>query len=230
MTRSVVVITSLVVFAACGPKYLHSEHAADVSAYPVSQIAVMPFVVGTQEQEPDRYRSEQVAQGAEQILTGLLYEALEEDGSFELLSRARVEALVAVQGETTSLPALQQVANELGVDGVLQGIVSVYREREGSHASITRPAAIGVNLWLVRRRDGHVIWRGSYYENQKSMTEELRTVPLYFKRGVRWLTAEELADHALTELVATLSGIAGTAGSPSGRMSDDVSAPTSAVE
>jgi hypothetical protein len=66
---------------------------------------------------------------------------------------------------------------------------------------VNRPAAVGIELWLTGGQDGRLLWHGSYYETQRSFTEEVRTLPLYWKRGARWLTAEELADYAVTELV-----------------------------
>jgi len=97
--------------------------------------------------------------------------------------------------------ALQALAGSLSAEAILRGTVTRYREREGSHLSVSRPAAVGIELWLNSGQDGRLLWHGSYYETQQSLSEEVRTLPLYWKRGTRWLTAQELAQYAVTELV-----------------------------
>jgi hypothetical protein len=189
----------------CGPRYLQTELSPDVSLYPVSRIVVLPVVIGSMDRPAGERGAGQVEPGAGVVLTRLLYEVLEQERQFELVPLAEVEAYAPQPSVPMTPDDVQALAVALDAEGILQGVVTVYREREGSHVGVTTPAAIGLNFWMVRGRDNHVIWEGSYYEQQQSMTEELRTVPLYFRRGgVRWLTAEELAEYALVALVRTL--------------------------
>lgn len=197
--------SALISLCACTPRYLHSDLAPDAKLDELSRVAVLPVASETTDRAAELYRTGRVEPGAPVVVTDLLYRALAQQTVFEPVARPRVEqALAALPEPPSSLPALQALARTLGADAILRGVVTAYREREGSHVGVTQPAAVGIELWLITARDGQVIWHGRYYEAQQSMSEELRTLPLYFKRGTRWLTAQELASYAVDELVGAM--------------------------
>jgi hypothetical protein len=198
--RTVAVVAVLTGLCACAPRYLHSTTAPDAALYGLERLLVMPVTADAEARGADAYRTGVVAAGAEATVTDALYGALLQETAFELVERALAER----PAPPSDLPALQALARALKADAVLRGVVSAYREREGSHVGVERPAAVGIDLWLIAARDGRTLWHGRYYETQQSMTEELRTVSLYLKRGTRWLTAAELAKYAVGELVKTL--------------------------
>jgi len=147
----------------------------------------------------------QVAPGAEAVITRELYDTLEQQTDLDIVSRVSVDQAIAETGESPSTPvAVQALASKLGADAVLRCVITLFRERVGSHLSVSRPAAVGLDLWLYNGRDGRLLWTGSYHEVQRSLTEEVRTFPLYWERGARWLTAEELSSYAVTEVLKTL--------------------------
>ncbi|MEW6325374.1 MAG: hypothetical protein AB1515_08305 [Nitrospirota bacterium] len=209
--KSIVALAALAALCACAPRYLHSERAPDAALPPASTVAVLPVTAAEANRPPaeragvaESYRTGQIAPGAEATVTDLLYQALEQQTTFEPAARPLVEQELARAGEPpSSSEALQKLARAVGAEAALHGVVTDYREREGSRVGVERPATVGIELWLVRARDGQTIWHGRYYEAQQSLTEELRTLPLYLKRGTRWLTAEELAAYAVQELVKT---------------------------
>ena len=205
MMRTVAAVAMLTGLCACAPRYLQSSTAPDTGLYQLERILVLPVTADDEARGADAYRSGVVAAGAEATVTDALYGALLQETAFELADRPLVErALADRPAPPSDLPALQALARSLQADALLRGVVSVYREREGSHVGVERPAAVGIDLWLIAARDGRTLWHGRYYETQQSMTEELRTVSLYLKRGTRWLTAAELAKYAVGELVKTL--------------------------
>jgi len=67
--------------------------------------------------------------------------------------------------------------------------VRVYRERDGQKFAAI-PAAVGFDVQLINAKNGIVIWRGDYFEEQKPLTEDLKG---FIERGGKWVTAEELA-------------------------------------
>jgi len=216
--RELVAATAAVSLCACAPRYLQSELSPDATLYEFSRVMVLPVAATETDRlsaarQSDRqgqagaaesYRTGEVAAGADAVVTDLLYGALAEQPSLELVARALVEREMAALSQPPSPPALQALARKLRADVILRGLVTDYREREGSHVGVAQPAAVGIQLWLVAARDGQMIWQGRYYEVQQSMTEDPRTLPLYLKRGTRWLTASELAKYAVGELVKTL--------------------------
>ncbi len=203
--RWLVAVAGVVGLCGCGSLYLTAQLSPDLSLYPVSRIAVLPVVPESGDPGAEQYRTGRVAPGAEEVLTQALYNAFDQWTHYQLVDPAVVGREVAAQAEPpTTSAALQSLATQLGADAIMRGVVSLYRERDGSHLGVTQPAAVGIDLWLVSRRDGKVIWHGRYYEAQQSMMEELRTIPLYWKRGMGWLTAKELATYAVSALVKTL--------------------------
>ena len=199
--RWFVVATGLVVLCACSPRYLHSELSPDASLYPVSRLAILPFVRG----DRDGYPADRVDPGAEMVLTSLLSAMVEEARPYQLVPSDVVDREMArLADRPRTLEALAELSKRLAADAVLEGVVRVYRERRGSHVSVTQSASVGVELQMVSQRAQRTIWSGSYYETQQAMTEEVRTFPLYLERGARWLSVKELASYAFFRLIDTM--------------------------
>jgi len=198
-------VAGLMVLTACTPAYLHSLVAPHASLPAHARVAVLPVVAAVNPNGSEPTQGSQVAPGAEAIVTRKLYEILAQQTAFDVLGQPMVEqALAAASAPPLTPAAWQALAATLNADAILRGTVTLFREREGSHLSISRSAAIGLELWLVSGRDGRLLWSGRYHETQRSVSEEVRTLPLAWSRGFRWLTAEELTDDAVTALIKTL--------------------------
>ncbi len=94
----------------------------------------------------------------------------------------------------------QMLGERLAVDAVLEGMVHVYREREGT-AFAAFPAAVGFELRLLGVGDGEVLWVGEYFEEQKPMTQDIRG---FFARGGKFVTAEDLARDGVMRVLQRL--------------------------
>lgn len=200
-----VAVMGLAMLSACAPAYLHSRVAQHATLSAHARIAVLPVTTAISARGAEPSQGYQIAPGAEAIVTRKLYEALARQTSFDIMGQPMVEQALAASTASPSTPvALQALAGKLGAEAVLRGTVTLFRERDGSHVSISRPAGVGLELSLISGRDGRLLWSGRYYEVQKSFSEDPRTISLYWKRGTRWLTAEELATYAVMELVKTL--------------------------
>ena len=187
--------------SACSLHYLTSERAPDASAYHVARLAIPPVVVA----EDGEYRTGAVAPGGDAVVTDLLYNAVAQRTAFKTVERGDVERALAAQSpKADDTASWQRLAQAVGADAVLRGELFVYREREGSHLGVIRPASVEMELSLIAGRDGRLLWHGRYTETQQSLTEEIRTLPLYLKRGTRWLTARELAAYAIDDLIGAL--------------------------
>jgi TolB-like protein len=90
---------------------------------------------------------------------------------------------------------------KLGVDGVLVGHIYRFRQRVGGAASAESPASVAFDLALVRVSDAKVLWKNSFDETQKSLSENLFNIEQYMKTGLRWLTAQELARVGMDQLM-----------------------------
>jgi len=102
---------------------------------------------------------------------------------------------------------LKLVGKELGADGVLAGYLFRYRERVGYWYSVEKPASVAFDVHLVRVDDGRVVWRAAFDKTQSSLMENVFQFSSFFTRGVKWLTARELAEEGIGEMVKIFPGI-----------------------
>jgi hypothetical protein len=144
-----------------------------------------------------------VQPGSENTLTRLLYDKIEGAGVFTVLLLENVKSALSrfdqsrFQEEPVSSAAL--LGNELNAAFVLLGYLFRFEERIGSSIGVEKPASVGFDLHLVRVREKKVVWTGRFDETQRPLTEDLRKIGSFFKRGAVWLTAEELASSGLSE-------------------------------
>ena len=92
------------------------------------------------------------------------------------------------------------LGQRLAVDAVLEGVIRVYREREGTKFA-AHPAAVGFELRLIGVRNGEVLWAGDYFEEQKPMTHDFKG---FLERGGTFVTAEELARAGVVRVLQSL--------------------------
>ena len=93
------------------------------------------------------------------------------------------------------------LGQQLAVDAVLEGVIRVYREREGTKFA-AHPAAVGFEFRLVGARDGEVLWVGDFFEEQKPLTHDFKG---FLERGGTFVTAEELARTGVVRVLQSLS-------------------------
>lgn len=108
-------------------------------------------------------------------------------------------ALAELESRNPGLPAREaarRLALHFKADAAVQGLVRVYKEREGSKYGAAA-AVVGFEVSLVAT-DGRVIWRGNYYEEQRPVTEDISG---FLDRGFGFVTAEELANYGAEQLV-----------------------------
>lgn len=99
-----------------------------------------------------------------------------------------------------SRESVRLLGERLGVEAVLEGVVRVYREREGTKFA-AHPAAVGFEFRLVGARDGEVLWAGDFFEEQKPLTHDFKG---FLERGGTFVTAEELARTGVVRVLQSL--------------------------
>ncbi len=102
--------------------------------------------------------------------------------------------------ERDAQETVRLLGERLDVDAVLEGVIRVYREREGTKFAAL-PAAVGFELRLIRVRDGQVLWVGDYFEEQKPLTHDFLG---FLERGGTFVTAEELARAGVVRMLQGL--------------------------
>ena len=201
-----VLLTFVFLLASC------SRTPRDYTLYPeIKKIAVLPFEPVCPGQREDEITCAfsgkiipgEIASGAAEILTDLLYQKLEGKEQFYLVPPNQAMGLWAeVLSKYTNASAyrlIAEIGRRLNTEAVLYGKVFRYQEREGSGFSVVKPASVAFALILIRVSDARVIWRGWFDETQKPLSENVLSLRLYGKIG--WLTARELAERGLDRVL-----------------------------
>lgn len=153
--------------------------------------------VGMPESRKDTYV---VPETAAHRITTKVVSALVSRSALRVIGPLETSAMLSERNEEPK-PSLKAMAQEVGtrlqVDGVLTGLVSTYREREGSKLGAT-PAAVGFAVYLVRPSDGTVLWTGDFFEEQKPFIQD---VVGFFEKGGGFVTADELADLGVQKVM-----------------------------
>ncbi len=102
-----------------------------------------------------------------------------------------------------NIATLQKIGSDLKADAVLAGHVFCFRERVGYPYSVEKPASAAFGIYLVRTSDGAIIWKGIYDYTQQSLFENLLQISKFVRGHGQWLTAEELAEEGLDDLLKT---------------------------
>ena len=98
-----------------------------------------------------------------------------------------------------------QIGKTLSAEGVLGGHVYRWREREGTEYAASRPASVAFDLYLISVGDGAILWKARFDKSQISLSENLFDIQTFLKAKGQWMTAGELANLGLTEVVEAFS-------------------------
>ena len=155
------------------------------------------------------YTTDKVAEGADYLLTAHLTTFLRGRKNLELIPVSRAEGafsdvLSKEKGkELSELEMIVRVGRELGADAVVEGKIYRFIERDGTAYSVTSPASVAFDVFLIRVEDSLTIWSGHFDETQRSLFENLFDISAFMKRGGRWVTAEEMAIDGLNDMLET---------------------------
>lgn len=138
------------------------------------------------------------------MIRHMVYSQLRLKPRLQVVPPETVGTLLGSQEEFARAEDRQETVRLLGqrlaVDAVLEGVVRVYREREGTKFA-AHPAAVGFEIRLVGARDGKVLWVGDYFEEQKPLTQDFKG---FLERGATFVTAEELARAGVVRVLRGL--------------------------
>ncbi len=179
------------------------------------EIAVMPFVRGRDPGDPEKTitcsfgglscRDAGLKENANRILTETAQGELVRRLGHRVVPLERVRMAYHVgnleSAEQTLLDAAKDIGKALEVDYVLTGSVWRFKERIGRSYGVEKPASVAFGLFLVDTETGKTIWRKIFDETQQSLSENLLRAPQFFRRGAKWLTARELAEYGIKEVM-----------------------------
>ena len=182
-------------------------------------LAVMPFFI---ERVEDRARGAvcpickgviqrgEIAYGSQNILTRLLFQKMEDMGTFKVLPLEKVEEAFSQidrsQFQLTPLRSFNRVGKTLNVDFIFVGALFRFEERIGSSIGSEKPASVGFDVHLIRMKDEKMVWMGKFDETQQPLSENLLKMGSFVRRKGSWLTAEELSSVGMNEMLKRFPG------------------------
>jgi TolB-like protein len=206
MLKSFAFVLGIILFAACGilPSTLQTKQVSDIDGRKIRRIAVVPSVQVVSALSGAAARSEREAP---ENLGRFVYSAMVSLPNWQIISDSEVRD-VGVKVAPTSEPVRVRMIGEMVyADAVLTGTVQRYRERIGDEWGAKSPASVAFVLNLVDVRRGDVIWTAQFDETQKPLSENIFAMGDIGQRGVRWLSADQLAQEGIKKAIGQLHDI-----------------------
>ncbi len=159
----------------------------------LSCIAVMPVEPVNDADENTPQKAPDTLTMGSQVLTKLVKQELAGQKQFRFVAKQDVPTTLSV------LEKSQKVAAKYQCNTVLDMTLSRFDERIGGEYGVQKPAAVTFAYRLYQPADGKMICHGRFDEQQQSLMENLLNLPEVQRRGLVWLTAEQLAKSGLHE-------------------------------
>jgi hypothetical protein len=146
----------------------------------------------------------------EETIEAALVKKMEKYRNITLVEPGRVRGayLMARSDSLTAEPynIILKVGVDLGVDAVLAGYIYRYRERRGYAYAVEQPASVAFGIYLLRVKDGAMVWKGVFDKTQSSLMENILDVKTFIKGHGTWLTAKQLAEAGIDQILTTFPG------------------------
>jgi hypothetical protein len=208
-------ITACFLIIGQGPHVALAQSQKDLSGIRGGRIAVMPFMKGKFGSTPREtidagisqlyFNPEKMTLDSDGILTGHVQKALRKQHGDKLIPLAEaMEAYGVISKDETrdTLRTLaQKVGKALGANFIMAGTVWRFKERVGSAAGSEIPTSVAFGLYLIDVSNGGVLWREVFETSQSPLSENILDARAFFKKGAKWLTANELALYGVKEIL-----------------------------
>ena len=186
---------------------------------PIQKIAVMPFLKGKRPEGMaemvstplnllgfDQY---ELRQDADMTLTRIVQRTVlnrfgEKTVFLEDVLVAYEKVIASEPPKTPGLLA-QKLGQVLGVDYIFLGNVWRYRDYSDMAFNAPRGASVAFNLVLLKVATGQKVWKGTFDQTQRSLTDNVLAIKGSVKPGLKWLSANELARIGVKEVFKKFS-------------------------
>ena len=193
-----------IMVVACSPATVQVVTSPEFRGEGVTPVVILPFQRDFPKDTTRHFQlsNSDITSTATAVVTDLFYKHLGKKTTFFLVPLNKVNATI----DAFTLPLLDsdpsyEIARKIGemleAKTVLLGRVSQYRDRVGNAFGISQPASVGFEARLVSVLDGITLWEGHFFETQRPMTSDLQG----FLKRRRWLTAEELAEDGVKQIL-----------------------------
>ena len=148
----------------------------------------------------------EVMENAEGIMMDCVTAGLKNRRDIAVVSKKQADNVLASiltkeRNGFTEKNRLAVMGREVKADAVLVAYLYRFRQRAGNRHSVSAPASVAFELYLIDVSDESVIWAASYNETQQSLSEDLFGIKTFIKRRGQWVTAREIAVAGLEEIL-----------------------------
>lgn len=195
-----------------------ASYAASQKAF--TTIAVVPFQRGTTDDPSVRYVRCPVSGS---IMRACAYTGTPEQKVEEIFTRRLrgIESVLAVPSErvqgayrrlasdsfvNSPVQIARSMGTELNVEGVVLGYLFCYRDRKGYSYSVEYPASAAFSVYLIDVKSGAIVWKGIFDKTQASLMENILDISSFIKQGGQWVTADELIEKGILEMMESFPG------------------------
>jgi hypothetical protein len=99
---------------------------------------------------------------------------------------------------------VQAAIERFGVDTVVVGSVTRWRERSGQAAGTMQPASVALEAKIYTATGVALLWAGAFDETQVALGVNVLKATQYPGGGTRWLTAAEFARFGADQVVSRI--------------------------
>jgi len=116
--------------------------------------------------------------------------------------RAHVkESSQKAAGQNTALTRWVETARAAGVDLLIVPQILFWHDRQGGPMGAVTSADVFIQFYLIDAKAGTLLARSVFNEKQQSLAGDLLQAPIFFRRGGKWLTAQELANEGIMKMI-----------------------------
>jgi hypothetical protein len=202
---------SMVIVSACSfaPATLQSKQSSDLETRRIRRIAVMPPTLPAAAPAPSAPFSAAPAgrtseREAAESLAHFVHASLVALPDWQVVSESEVREALLNTPPSSEEVRLKRVGEMVYADAVMMSRLQRFRERVGDEWGAKSPASVAFILNLVDVRRGDIVWTARFDETQKSLSESIFSLGDIGARGVRWLTAEQLAQAGVRKAIGQL--------------------------
>lgn len=194
-------LASLTVFALLSGCARTTAQVQPEDLLPIKTIVVLPVEILSDGQSGRPAKDMQQLEKGQVLLDTMLAEHFSDRKDIAILTPGQRDALEKemVRCRTS---AVVTICRTKVADAVLLCTLQRFTEREGTEYSIVSPASVAFDYKLVHAETGQTICSGSFSETQQPLLSDMFQFFKKAKRGVKWLSAEELARDGFQQKIA----------------------------
>jgi hypothetical protein len=190
-------LTLLTLFSGCART---TAQVQPEELLPVKTIVVLPVEISLDDQPPlSPVESQQLERG-QKLMDTMLADYFSSREDVALLTPEQRDALDKDMNRCR-ITAAVTICRTQKADAVLLYTLHRFSEREGNEYAIVSPASVAFEYKLIQAETGQTICSGVFDETQQPLLDDMFQFFKKAKRGVKWLSAEELAREGFKQKI-----------------------------